>query len=107
MVIVDYIIKWAVPFICGGVISGAITYVKMYHKRNMALEDGMQCLLRAELLSDYIAYSRRGWCSNDEKESVNRMYKAYHALGGNDIITDKYSFIMSLPDEEPKYPDKE
>ena len=55
-----------------------------------------------EILRNYKEYSRKGYCPNYAKEAENRAYKAYHALGGNDIATDKHDHIMSLPDEQEK-----
>lgn len=107
MVMLDLILKWAVPFICGSAISGCITYAKMVRKRDKALDDGVCCLLRAEILRNYKEYSRKGFCPNYAKEAENKAYKAYHALGGNDIATDKHNYIMALPDEEPSFPERD
>ena len=36
------------------------------------------------------------------KEALTRAYKAYHALGGNDVATELYHDIMELPTEPHK-----
>lgn len=38
----------------------------------------------------------------DAKEALIREYKAYHALGGNDVATELYHDIMELPTEPHK-----
>lgn len=101
MEIVTRVLNWAVPLVCGAVLSGSVTWWRMKRQRMSALEEGVQCLLRAEILRNYKEYSRKGYCPNYAKEAENRAYKAYHALGGNDIATDKHDHIMSLPDESP------
>lgn len=99
---IERILNWAVPMLCGSVLTGCITWWKMQKKKNTALEDGVQCLLRGEILRNYKEYSRKGYCPNYAKEAENRAYNAYHALGGNDIATDKHDMIMKLPDEPEK-----
>ena len=99
---IDRILNWAVPLVCGSVVTYCVTWWRMQKKKNTALEDGVQCLLRAEILRNYKEYSRKGYCPNYAKEAESRTYKAYHALGGNDVATDKHEHIMALPDEIEK-----
>lgn len=98
---VEIILKWAVPFVCGGVVTWALTYIKMRKKRDTALERGVQCLLRAEIISMYKEYQHKGYCPIYAKESLKRMYEAYHDLEGNDVATELYTKTLALP-EEPK-----
>ena len=102
----DRILNWAIPLVCGSVVTYCVTWWRMQKKKNTALEDGVQCLLRAEILRNYKEYSRKGYCPNYAKEAENRTYKAYHALGGNDVATDKHEHIMALPDEIEKREEK-
>lgn len=106
---IERILNWAVPLVCGSVLSACATWWRMKQQRVTALEDrvaksaeGVQCLLRGEILRNYKEYSRKGYCPNYAKEAENRAYNAYHALGGNDIATDKHDYIMALPDELEK-----
>lgn len=70
---IEKIISWAVPFACGGVITGLLTCIKTLKRKNNAVEEGVQCLLRA--------------------------YHAYHKLRGNDVATGLYNKVMALPTE--------
>ncbi len=63
------------------------------------IEDGLQCLLRAEIIRSHDKYTGRGYCPIYAKESLRRAYTAYHNLGGNDIATALYSDCISLPDQ--------
>lgn len=47
-------------------------------------------------------YTERGYCPLYAKEALTRAYKAYHALGGNDVATELYHDIMELPTEPHK-----
>lgn len=92
-------IKWIIPFLCGGVATGCITYIKMHRKRETALETGVQCLLRAEIIRNHDKYMERKHCPIYAKEALRRAYTAYHALGGNDVATRLYDEVMELPTE--------
>lgn len=94
--IVEAIIKWAVPFICGVTITAVITLFK----KTKALSNGVQCLLRADILSQYEKWCDRGYCPIYAKEALTKEYNAYHTLGGNDVATDLYKQVMLLPSEK-------
>lgn len=93
----ELILKWAVPFICGSIVSGCIACIKATKKRGTALEEGVQCLLRAEIIRNHDKYIERGMCPIYAKEALRRAYTAYHSLGGNDIATRLYEEVMELP----------
>ena len=97
-IIIKEIISWGVPFVCGGLISGLATYVKMKNRREKSLVAGVQCLLRAEIIAYHDKYFARGCCPIYAKESLRRMYGAYHGLGGNDVATQLYVKTMKLPE---------
>lgn len=99
MSMIEKIISWAIPFICGGIATGWITYIKMRRKRETALENGVQCLLRAEIIRNHDKYIERVHCPIYAKEALRRAYTAYHALGGNDVATRLYEEVMKLPTE--------
>ena len=95
----EKIIAWAIPFVLGGSATGIITYIKMHRRRQTALEAGVQCLLRAEIIRNHDKYMERKHCPIYAKEALKRAYTAYHALGGNDVATRLYDEIMELPTE--------
>ena len=97
-IITKAIVSWAIPFVCGAIISGIATYLKMKGRREKALVAGVQCLLRAEIIAYHDKYFSRGSCPIYAKESLKRMYSAYHSLGGNDVATQLYTKTMDLPE---------
>lgn len=100
--ILTIILKWAVPFVCGGAVTWAVTYIKLRKRRDSAFEDGLQCLLRAEIIRNHDKYLDKGYCPIYAKEALKRAYAAYHELHGNDVATQLYHETMALPTEPPK-----
>lgn len=68
-------------------------------KKNQALQDGMQALLRDRIIQSYNHYHDKGYCPIYGKENVKRMYDAYHILGGNDIATGLKDKLLDMPEE--------
>ena len=63
------------------------------------IEDGLQGLLRAEIIRAHDKYTALGYCPIYAKEALHRAYTAYHNLGGNDIATALYNECLKLKDE--------
>lgn len=84
--------------------------MKEEQKKNKAVADGVQCLLRESIVSNYNKYQERDFCPIYAKESIKKAYEAYHALGGNDVATQLYNTILKMPEEpeerEEKYEKK-
>ena len=70
--------------------------------RNEAIADGVQSLLRESIVSSYNKYNDKGYCPIYAKESVKKVYAAYHNLGGNDVATSIYNKILNMEEEPPK-----
>lgn len=95
--ILELAIKWFVPFACGGIAAGCVTYINMRRAKDRALESGVQCLLRDSIVSSYEKYANQGYCPIHGRETIKQSYTAYKALGGNDVATELYHRIMKLP----------
>lgn len=105
----DAFIRWLVPFVCGSVasfIGTTITLWKMNRKKSKAIEAGLRCLLRAEIIRTYEKCMERGYCPLYLKDSIKKEYDSYHNLGGNDVATDLYKQIMALPAESKETKNK-
>lgn len=68
--------------------------------KNEAIAEGVQSLLRESIVSNYNRYSDRGFCPIYAKESIKKVYKAYHNLGGNDVATELYNKVLKMPEEK-------
>ena len=75
--------------------------LKAEQKKNAAIAEGVQSLLRESIVSNYNKYTDRGYCPIYAKESIKHVYEAYHNLGGNDVATKLYNTLLAMP-EEPK-----
>lgn len=68
-------------------------------KKNEAIAEGVQSLLRESIVTNYNRYLEKGACPIYAKESVKKVYKAYHNLGGNDVATELYNKLLKMPEE--------
>lgn len=66
-------------------------------KKHEALVDGVVAMLRDRLIDVMDYYLSLGWVPHHKAEAVNKMYLAYHGLGGNDIVTQTYRQFTTLP----------
>lgn len=68
-------------------------------QKEKALTDGVEALLRESIVSAYNKYQDRGYCPIYAKESLKKVYAAYHGLGGNDVATELYRKCLAMPEE--------
>lgn len=104
--ILDYIsahwLEWLFAAICAFLAWGHRTISKKLadeQKKNAAIADGVQALLRDSIVEAYNKYSDKGYCPIYAKESIKKAYKAYSALGGNDVATELYRKILAMREE--------
>lgn len=90
-------LKWLIPFILGGFTALAAGVWRDVR----TLRDGVQCLLRAEIIRQSEKYTRRGRAPVYAKEALKRAYSAYHTLGGNDVATRLYQQVLGLEEFDP------
>lgn len=98
--ILETIIKWAIPFILGTAVTRLITYIKNRlsrdKKKDRAIENAVQALLRNELIRRYREYEEKGEISILDKENITHMYEEYKNLGGNGTVEKLYSELLDL-----------
>ena len=73
--------------------------MKEEHAKNEAIAEGIQSLLRESIVSNYNKYKSKGYCPIYAKESIKKVYQAYHDLEGNDVATGLYNELLSMPTE--------
>lgn len=79
---------------------GMSARIKAEHDKNEAIAAGVQSLLRESLVSNFNKYTDKGFCPIYAKESVKKVYAAYHDLGGNDVATELYKKLLAMPETE-------
>lgn len=97
------LITTAVASLSGGLVSAlcaALSAGKRLRKRHKAADEGLQCLLRGEIIRTYEKAKERGYCPLYVKEATKRAYSSYHALGGNDVATDLYHHLLQMETEK-------
>ena len=98
----DAFIRWLIPFLCGGAITAigiVFSHIKAQRKAQKAISQGLQALLRSDIIRIHDKYVEQSYCPLDIKEALHREYIAYHNLGGNDIATHLYEETMELPNK--------
>lgn len=94
------LVQAVIPMLLTGV-SGACGWLLKSHKReeakDKAMEAGLRTLLRAELLELHTKYVvHHEPISVSIQDEADRVYLAYHGLGGNGTGTMMHEQIMSL-----------
>ena len=101
---VDFIIKYWLEFL----FSTALMLIGVGYKtlktkqdkqdkKNKAIENGVQALLRNELITKYREYETKGEMTIIDKENIEHLFKEYQNLGGNGTIKQMYEELLSLP----------
>lgn len=76
--------------------------LKEEHDKNEAIAEGVQSLLRESIVTNYNRYHDKGYCPIYAKESIKKVYKSYHDLGGNDVATELYDKLLKMQTEPEK-----
>ncbi|MFI3172822.1 MAG: hypothetical protein R3Y58_10745, partial [Eubacteriales bacterium] len=65
-------------------------------EKEQGIQEGVVCLLRIQLIEYHAKYMELEKIPNYVYESFKSMYKAYHALGGNGLVTRMMEDIEEL-----------
>lgn len=95
---VSHIVEIVLTAFCGGL----VVYVKSLHKHYIAMQEGVQALLRDSIVNSYRYYKQQGYCEPEDRIALDKTYKAYKDLGGNDVATNLYNRVLNLPTENTK-----
>lgn len=96
----DYIVKYWAGWLCGLVATGLAWLGRKYKcmsKKQSAIENGMQALLRAQIIHIYNKYIEIGSVPIHERENIEALYTQYTSLGGNGVIKELVEKLERLP----------
>ena len=100
----DYIIKYwleigfaSIVGIFSFLFKHLISKQKATKEKQKAIENGVQALLRNELIRRYREFESKGEISILDKENIEHMFEEYENLGGNGTVAEMYKEILSLP----------
>lgn len=72
------------------------------NQKSDAIMNGVQALLRRELISEYNHYAEQGYIPIYGMENVLDMFGAYEKLGGNGTAKKLVEALKRLPTEPPE-----
>lgn len=67
---------------------------------SMLMKEGLQALLRSQMIADYNKWIDRGYAPIYAKDNFENCWGKYHLLGANGVIDDLHDKFMELPTEE-------
>ena len=103
--IAKYWVEWAFGIVAGVLVwlyRRLATRIRKSREENEELRNGVRALLMRSIAEDCEEARRQGYCTVERKKIINSMYTSYHALGGNDVITEMKNDMMRLPTERPE-----
>lgn len=83
--------------VCVPILTATWAAVWRMYRRYQSTQDGMKCLLRAEIIRDHSHYMDKGFIPIYAMENVLESYNAYHELSGNGTITKMVEELKRLP----------
>lgn len=95
-IIVDLIIKWLIPFVLGTVSTYLISIIKKDRKKDKAMENAVQALLRNELVRRYREYKTKGEMTILDRENIEHMFEEYKNLGGNGTVKELMDELLEV-----------
>lgn len=82
------------------IIGIVVGYFKTTAKKIKAIQLGIQAMLRAQLISMWEEYSRKGYAPIYVRDNFENVYKNYHALGANGVMDDVHKKFLKLPTDK-------
>ena len=95
----ETIAKCIITAILSAVLTVVIAKIRQLNTETKATKQGLQSLLRLELIDSYNKYRDQGFCPIYAREAIEKAYNSYHELGGNGTITHLYEEVQKLPTE--------
>ncbi|MBQ9543509.1 MAG: hypothetical protein IJV00_00105 [Clostridia bacterium] len=97
MTLFQWLTLLGAPAICAGAIGIALRAVGESRRTERALREGIQALLRAQMIDDFNKWSEKGRAPIYARENFENCWKQYHALGANGVMDDIRKKFLELP----------
>lgn len=94
--IINVITSYLIPTILGGILGFISTKLKKNKKKDLAIEQGVQALLRNEIIRRYREFETKGEISIFDKENLEEMFEQYKNLGGNGTVKKMMDELLEL-----------
>lgn len=94
--ILQMILSYLLPTILGGIVGFVSTKFKKNKKKDLAIEQGVQALLRNEIIRRYREFESKGEISILDQENLDEMFEQYKNLGGNGTVKKMMNDLYEL-----------
>lgn len=95
--ITSIILSYLIPASLGAGIGFLSSKLKKNKAKEKAIEEGVQALLRNELVKEYREYKIKGELSIIDKKNIEAMFEQYENLGGNGTVKHLIEELLRLP----------
>lgn len=92
----EQILTYIITTIIGVAIGFLGTKLKKNKKKDLAIEQGVQALLRNEIIRRYREFESKGEISILDKENLEEMFEQYKNLGGNGTVKKMMNELLNL-----------
>lgn len=92
----ESIIIYIATTIIGAILGFIVAKFKKNKKKDLAIEQGVQALLRNEIIRRYREFESKGEISILDKENLEEMFEQYKNLGGNGTVKKMMDELISL-----------
>lgn len=96
-----WIMDHAAELLWSVTVGGVGIALRIFWKKIRATNNGLQCILRQQLIDQHDKWTTRGYCPIWARDVWAKAYRAYHDLGGNSVVDDMDKDIWALPDSDP------
>lgn len=100
----DILCDFGILAIIGAAFIGVLKWVTKQIRCTM---QGVQALLRAQLIADYDKYSDMGYAPIHARDNFENCYQKYHNLGKNGVMDDIHNKFLQLPTEPHEHKEDE
>ena len=94
--ILQMILSYLLPTVLGGIVGFISTKLKRNKKKDIAIEQGVQALLRNEIIRRYREFESKGEISILDQENLDEMFTQYQNLGGNGTVKKMMNDLYEL-----------
>ena len=94
--ILQMILSYLIPTILGAILGFIATNFKKNKKKDLAIEQGVQALLRNEIIRRYREFETKGEISILDQENLDEMFIQYQNLGGNGTVKKMMNDLYEL-----------
>ena len=95
--ITTIILSYLIPASLGAGIGFLSSKLKKDKAKEKAIEEGVQALLRNELVREYREYKIKGQLTIIDRDNIKAMFAQYTNLGGNGTVKELTEEILKLP----------